>query len=206
MIPDTKQLAAAYKSAPSVVQEFITSPELSAVFEEIRTEYQLHIDEAGALSNALNAVFLELVPLDTFPGLLKEAIKGDEAKHSAILKEINERVFTAFRKKLQEPSQPAATQEVAEPEVRIESKEAVLAAKPEDATGAHEEMSREVAVTAPVSTVPNPTPTLNKLEQTVREKPTDIEIATVASKPEQAAEQAQKPTYTGTDPYREPIE
>ena len=206
LIPNQDQLVAKYTAAPRTVQEFVTSPELNLVFDDLRTKHQLHIDEAGALSNALNAVFLELVPLEKFPDLLKEALKGDEAKHSAILKEINERVFTAFRKKLQEPSQPAATQEIAEPEVRIEPKEAPIAVKAGDTAGVHKETSREVAVTEPVATVPNPTPTLNKLEQTIREKPTDIEIGSAVPKSEQAVEPTPKAAYADIDPYREPLE
>lgn len=194
MIPNETQLRAEYQKAPKLVKEFITSAELNQAFTEIRDEHQLHLDEAGTLSNALNAVFLELVPLEKFPELLKEVVK-DEAKRTAVLKDINEKVFVAFRKKLEGPREDTApVRQIVNPPARaIQAPERPAA-------------FNEIETEAPqITTAPVATPAINKLEQSVRQKATDVELDTTP-KPPQSGTQENKPNYRGSDPYREPIE
>lgn len=188
MIPDQTQLGAAYKNASERVQQYITSVELNHVFEEIRTAHKLHLDESGALSNALNAVFLELVPFEKFPDLLQEALK-DSTKRTAVLKDVNEKVFVAFRKKMQEPevvqSQPEST-----PEPEMAPKDTI------------QDIEKSISFNEPAPPVVPVTSSPDKLAEAVSEKPADIEI------PEKTERESSRPSqYTGgSDPYREPIE
>lgn len=153
MIPTQDQLAAAYEKAPSVVQEFITSPALSVAFTTIRENHKLHLDEAGALSSALNAVFLEVVPYEQFPSLLKEALEQNSGAYDAVLKEINDTIFSAFRSNLAKPQS------------------SVPNASP------LEEVARTVSS---ASAVP---PSVNtKLEHSVRQAPQEVEIKADAQK------------------------
>lgn len=176
MIPNAEQLRDAYQKAPPLVQEYITSPELSSTFTTIRETHKLHLDEAEQLSNALNAVFLELAPYEKFPALLKEALEQNASQYDAVLKAVNEDVFAEFRKKLTAPQETPAPQP--NPSVPFQSRKAV------------EQTSAEPAPEA--RTVPN------KLDSSVRNVPQEIEIKT---EPQKNASYS-----TGVDPYREPIQ
>ena len=200
MIPDQTAIRAAYKKAPKRVQKYITSIELDHAFKEIGTTHKLHLDESGALSKALNAVFLELVPLEKFPDLLKEVLK-DNSKQAAVLKEVNEKVFVTFRKKLQEPEP--------EPEPKIEAAEEekpedTVEVAPKPAEDKIASIEKTISLEKPTPTVaPIPSSAPDKLTDAVSEKPVDIEIPSVneTKKPDESSQ------YTGGgDPYREPIE
>lgn len=207
MIPDSKTLKDAYKTAPQPVRAYITSPELNSVFQTIRKNYGLHVDEAGALSNALNAVFLELVPFDKFSDLLKEALKGSSDKHTQILGEINEKVFVVFRNKLQEAEQKeeqvattaadAATQpekELPEVELNPVTEASIIQNEPTE--------PKEAAPTQTTET----TPRLDKLEEVVNSAVTDVEMQEPSAQEKGAEAPPQASQYTGDDPYREKIE
>lgn len=112
---DAQKLKEAYQKAPEAVQEFIISDELSNTFEKIRKTHQLHLDEASNMSDALNAVFLEVKPFDAFPNLLKQALEQNRAKYDAVLKDINELIFVPFRKSLQQKEEKVE-EPVPEPE------------------------------------------------------------------------------------------
>lgn len=188
MIPNQTQLHAAYQKASPLVQNFITSPQLSTTFTAIREKHKLHLDEAGALSNALNAVFLEIVSFEQFPELLKEALEQNKDKHDVILSEVNEKVFTAFRESLKETKQaPEPAQVSVEAPAEVQS-------------NSLEEKIRSVNLGGPTPAAKAQTNTFDKLEATVQEKPTDVEVSTQSPSPN-------KPYSNGTtDPYREPIE
>lgn len=191
MIPSDQELQKHYAAAPDLVKEFITSVELSTAFQEIRTHHQLHLDEAGALSRALNSVFLELNDYQKFPSLLKEALEQNSGQYDAVLKEVNEKIFTAFRKKLEEPEEVEEPTNVAQPVTSTQN----------PTTPNLAELEKTVAFNEPVALpTNNDSITENKLKETTQEKPTDVEIKT----PSTTDEATSKPY--AADPYREPIE
>ncbi|MEK7613325.1 MAG: hypothetical protein AAB439_00400 [Patescibacteria group bacterium] len=100
-IPTNEELRNAYEKAPEMVQKYITSEGLAAAFEEIRMSNKLHLDEAGRLSQALNAVFLELRTITTFPELLRTTLEQNSNTYDAVLKAVNEKIFEPFRALLQ---------------------------------------------------------------------------------------------------------
>lgn len=84
-----------------MVRTYIQSEELAHVFEEIRTTYKIHLDEAGNISLSLNAVFLGVRPAGEFTNLLKASLEQNGDKYDSILKDVNEKIFKVFRNKLE---------------------------------------------------------------------------------------------------------
>lgn len=103
MMPTEQQVKEAYKAAVDEVKEYINSDELFNTFYAIRTKYNLHVDVAGNLALLINAVTLGLVTLTEFPQLLKGILtNATDADYQAILKSVNDDVFTAFRTQTKE--------------------------------------------------------------------------------------------------------
>ncbi len=182
-IPDEQTLRSALEQAPANVRTFVTSNELLEIFDAIRTEHKLHFDEAEKLTDALVAVFVELQPLSAFPELLKEALEQNAQAYDGVLKDVNEKIFVAFRNTLQ--GAPAA---------------AVAPKVP------------QAPALAPVPT-PTPQPALPKtpldrLKETSRTVTESVAVQpndTSATTPH-AAVPPPASSYPSTDPYREPIE
>ena len=98
MLPTKEQIQKKFEGAPEYVQDFITSEELQEIFTDLRKKYSLQLDEAGQVSVAINAVALELAPLESFPSLMKEALpEMDGMKRSILIKDVNESVFEELR-------------------------------------------------------------------------------------------------------------
>lgn len=192
MIPTETQLRAQYQNASRRVQQFITSVELDEIFKEIHNTHKLHLDEIGNLSNALNAVFLEMAPLEQFPNLLKEALEQNSDRYDAVLKDVNEKIFVAFRKKLEEPEEPSIEEKTVP--------ETVVPTPPPQASQI-DALEKTVSFNDTPPTIEKTAPApIDKLETSVREKPTEVEI-------EKPKPNTSGSAYTGsTDPYREPIE
>lgn len=146
-IPAKDALQAAYNDAPDMVRSFITSDEFANVFTNMRDTHRIHLDEAALLASALSGVFLGLIPMDAFPGVLKTILTKNPAVYEAILKDTEEHLFVAFKNRLVDKT----------------------------------------------STPTMSTPSVNKLEVPVREKPVDVAVSSA-------------PRYPTNDPYREPVE
>jgi len=100
-LPTLEELRPAYEKALDMVRTYIQGEELAKAFEEIRTAHKIHFDEAGKLSLALNAVFLEVRPAGEFSILLKESLEQNSDKYGAILNDVNEKIFKVFRAKME---------------------------------------------------------------------------------------------------------
>lgn len=114
ILPTHEEINMAFDKASKAVQEYIGSVELMRAFIEVREHYKLHLDEAGNISRALNAVFLGLRPAAEFPELLKAALEQNSSTYNAVLRDINEKIFVAFRRKMQEGGAPAQTESAPE--------------------------------------------------------------------------------------------
>lgn len=181
-IPDEQTLRSALEQAPGNVRTFVTSNELLEIFDTIRTEHKLHFDEAEKLTDALVAVFVELQPLSAFPELLKEALEQNAQAYDGVLKDVNEKIFAAFRNTLQ------GTPAVARPEA---PQAPALAPVP-----------------TPTPQLVVPKTPLDRLKETSR---TVTESVAVQPNDEgattpRAAVPPPASSYSNTDPYREPIE
>lgn len=191
MLPTKDQIQAAYQNAPDYVRDFIVSSELDEMFSDIRTKHKLHLDDAGRLSVAINAIALELAPLDTFPALVKEALTDISGEvQGAVTAEVNDRIFKELREW-----------------ARLD-KEGLLY-EPETAPSPEPEATAiEAAATAPADTAQKP---VDKLSEAVRQAPEEREaiLDDQDGQPPQPAPQQtpqKEKSYPGSDPYREPIE
>lgn len=132
LIPTEQEIRAGYEKASPLVQTYIASAELQDEFNAIRTAHQLHFDEAGKMSDALVATFLGLREMKQFPELLREALEQNGDKHSEVLKDINEKIFSSFRRKLElkplpqeevrHSTPPASLLSVSKPHVTLEKR------------------------------------------------------------------------------------
>ena len=181
-IPTEQELRIVYEKAPSFIKEYVISTELLKAFETIRTEHKLHFDEAGKLTDALVSVFLEMRPMSEFPNLLREALEQNSATYSAVLKDVNEKIFTVFREKILTQSNkegPAETD--------IEKSAAPEPASPTRATSTSLRDRLELGVSHPHEVA-----SVNTLND---------------SQPQNETPSGKKPPEAPhPDPYREPIE
>lgn len=176
-IPSESELRGLYEKAPQNVKDFIVSTELLDAFDAIRVEHKLHLDEAGKLTDALVAVFLEAKPATDFPLMLKEALEQNATAYDAVLKAVNEKIFTAFRNTLKPTT-----------EIPIQSVPAQPATPPPPSAP---------LIKTPMDRLKEAS---NAGAQTVQASPQIENI------PREAAPQTSTPTYKSADPYREPIE
>ncbi len=94
----SEDILQAYKKAPEYIQDFVTLDEMKNAYNKIRTGHKLHLDQAEALSIAVNAVILDLAPLDTFPALMKEMLPTlADDERTKIVEEVNNTLFRALR-------------------------------------------------------------------------------------------------------------
>lgn len=181
LIPNENILREAMGNAPTRVRSFIVSPAFTEAFDTIRTKHKLHFDEAGKIGDSLSAVFLEIVPSDQFPDLLKEALEQNSGKFGAVLADINEQVFKPFRAQLEQASKKSEKED-GRP-------------VPESATILHIS-EPAAAVTA------QPVPFFEKKTSEKAES-----VAVDAFTEETASAPRQDTQYrSGVDPYREPVD
>ena len=209
MIPTDQEVKAAYKAAEEDKKEYINSDELFNTFYAIRTKYNLHVDVAGNLATLIDAVILELVPFSDFPTKLKEILVGaSDVEYQAILKSVNDDVFTYFRNKVKKEAEMAKKKadEEAREDAAFERKMAE-----EDARLARERQGTPAPVPTPPTAVAAPAPAVAEAPPQVTPAlaPSVLQQKTSAptsSAPKEASvPEAPKPAtrYHGTDPYRE---
>ena len=168
-----------YVGAPQYVKEFVDSNELHYAFHAIREEYNMHVDHAGGMALAIDAVILGMEPLERFPDLMKEVMHGvDAAEVARIVADVNEKVFAVFRRMAQERAVTAHEAQVASP-----------------------------TPLAPAS-APAPRPSIQEVEKALIATPPVIvqkmpaaPLSSAAPTPEPAT--PPPPKYHGVDPYRE---
>lgn len=211
MIPTDIEIKAAYKKATEDQRWYINSDELFNTFYSLRTKYNLHVDVAGNLALLIDAVILEMVPLAEFPAQLKSLLtNSSEADYQAVLKAVNDEVFTAFRKRVKERAEAKVQEakDLAEKKKRedaedqalelelqkeFESKAAAVAAKKPVSPALPQTPVTTPAVAAPVKSV---------LEQKTTATSAPVQVQATIPPPQQQKAQT-PPRYHGTDPYRE---
>lgn len=119
-LPTQNEIAKALTAAPHEVSDFIFSEELAEVFETLRANHALHLDEAGTVSDAINAVAVGLTPLSEFRATLEAALpETPREKVDALTKDINELVFQKLRRSAAERPRETAMERVSIPEQRL---------------------------------------------------------------------------------------
>jgi hypothetical protein len=109
-IPTKEEFLTAYQKAPQYVKDFVDGDELDAAFQDIRTKYKIHLDDAGTFADLLNAVILGMLPLGQFEAALAEHLPSvDQATRTQITRDANEKVFVTLRKRATAPEAPAVS-------------------------------------------------------------------------------------------------
>lgn len=92
------QIRTAFQAASPEVQAMVNSDDVFNAFHDIRRTHNLHIDHAGNLAQAINAVILEIVPFTELDTLLKEGMPGlDDATRTKVINDVNEKIFIPLR-------------------------------------------------------------------------------------------------------------
>lgn len=171
-----------YLKAPQYIQDYIDSDELFFAFHEIRKAHNMHVDHAGGMALAIDAVILGMEPLERFPDLMKEVMPGvDGAAIARIVADVNEKVFVVFRKMAEEKATRTVIPQPTPPPLT-----------PPPAMPALTEVEKVVTAEPPPVVV-----TKSILETNMPKG--DVPVAP----PSRTLPEPAQPRYHGTDPYRE---
>ncbi len=180
-LPTTEELKEKYATASSAVRKYIASDELDEAVGAIKNSYKLHLDETEQLNTALEAVFLGVRPAAEFPELLKVALEQNSSAYDAVLRDVNEKIFVAFRRKMQEPEAP----------------------KPSEATPVAIKVAPSgQAPQGAAQTAPSPAGSIKRIGEQVMKQAERVEVNTLGV----SAPAPEPKKYPTTDPYRESID
>jgi cell fate (sporulation/competence/biofilm development) regulator YlbF (YheA/YmcA/DUF963 family) len=177
-----EQITEAFKKASPEVQAMVNSDDVFNAFHEIREKHNLHLDHAGNLATAINAVILEIVPFTELDTLLKEGMQGvDDAVRAQVIQDVNDKIFVPLREETRKHAVEVAKINAAPPVVAPPPRTTPLA---------------EI----PLVMIPNPS---QPSAPSVLEQKMPSAQPTPAPAPQPEAPAKPKSTYHGTDPYRE---
>jgi hypothetical protein len=115
MIITPEQFSTAYGKLPFPIREYLAGDELGEVTEAVGKEFGLHIDTVGALDREVTNMLLGLINPEQFVGELR-SVGIPQENISALVKELNAKVFMPLREKMQNaPPEPAPQPEVSAP-------------------------------------------------------------------------------------------
>ncbi len=171
-----------YASAPQHLKAYIDSDELFDAFHSIREAHKLHLDHAGNLALAIDAVILGMKRFDELPILLREGLMGlDEAMREKVVKDVNDKIFMPLRELTKKHAEESKTYtEPPAPTSGIRSVEIKLVKEPAPPLPLQSVVEQKMPPTAAPPTAPVP--------------------------PAESTAPRETPRYHGTDPYREPVE
>lgn len=111
-----QQFIIAFNAAPKAVRDVMSGNDTIDTIEHIQAAYNLHADVAGKISEELGFMLLGLLDPSTFyQNLIDLGIDATSA--TAIIKEVNERIFQPLQAKVREAaSAPIVEEEEEEPE------------------------------------------------------------------------------------------
>lgn len=187
-----------YETAPKHLKEYIDSDGLFNAFHEIRRTHKLHIDQAGNLAMAIDAVVLGMKRFDELPMLLREGLAGvDDATREKVVKDVNDKVFVPLREYTKKRAEE--TQKTTAPKPVPTSPP--QSAPPPSVRNIELKLTKEpTPAVAPVTAEPAQQ-TQSIVEQKMPPAPPPAQAP-----PVEPAAQREAPRYHGTDPYRETIE
>lgn len=178
-----------FDSLPPDIQGLVYSADMLKILGDIGNKYQLHIDQAGTLEAETADVMTGFTQPEEFSGHLKESLGIDDSKAEAIVKDLNEQLFSKIRESMKalRASQPTAPAAASNPVVRAVPPPAPPALREPIAPPA----AAPVPPSAPKPTPPSPSPVVD----TMLSQPTVTVPKPSSSNPP-----------TKPDPYREPAE
>jgi len=120
----TKLIRERFDSLPKMVQEVILSSDYENSLIEIGKQFQLNVEQLGALEQETTMTMMGLIPLADFETELTREVNVDKEKGSRISKEVNEKVFLKIRELLKlmntgELDEPLAEENAEETQIKI---------------------------------------------------------------------------------------
>jgi hypothetical protein len=211
-----------FEQLPPEIKELIYGSDMTFTIQQIGQKNALHIDQIDALNTEAGEVMMGFVESKDFVTELMETLNLDQAKATAVAKDVDEMLFSKIRdsmKKFYEANHKPAP--VLSPTVAASpSSETVKpllsqimpinkgsAAPILAPSAAPQTPPAPAVVTKPPVTTP---PALNPLDMMMTEKTVDLPKPPVAGAPAAPVTTpkppATPPVYKKNDPYREPVE
>lgn len=188
-------------SVSEAIRTQVTSDEVAETLSQIAKDHNLHIDQASVLDEETLYVMLGLEKPDRFVGRLRERLGVSDEIATAVVKEINEKIFLSIREslmKMQESEEAGASAEVETAPTKVE----IPAESPED-IGSKEDLLAEIeshaAAMPSLAEVKSNVPAIQKqVQPQATNQPAPVQAPPAPKPPE-------KPKTYSTDPYREPL-
>ncbi len=192
------QIEQKFNAASKEVQDMVNSEDVFNAFHEIREKHNLHLDHAGNLATAINAVILEIVPFTELDGLLREGMQGvDDATRQGVIQDVNDKIFVPLRalsKKRAEEKHAAEKMARVTPQ-KPSIRDVEVGLKSDDLPIRTLPKMEAPPSTAPEPALSEPNTSGSVLAQKLAEP--------APSAPTPPPTPAAAPRYHGTDPYRE---
>lgn len=188
-----------YATASQSVKDYVNSNEVFDAFHEIRKSHNLHLDHAGNLAMAIDAVILGMRSFSELPTLLRDALPGvDDATREKVVQDVNDKIFVPLRELTKKRAEaPASVPTVPRPTSGIRAVERTLVSEaPPPVRPQPTEEKAEAPTTRPVA--PQQSVVEQKMPGVVQSSESRVQSAT----PPKVAPPA-PPKYHGADPYRE---
>lgn len=98
-------LAQVMQTLPPVIQDFLRKEKYTEITKRLMSKYSLRIDQAGVLERELMLVLMGVDTPDEFIEALNGEARIEKIKINAIVRELNEQVFTPLREAEKKPGE-----------------------------------------------------------------------------------------------------
>lgn len=212
-----EEIKAKFDSLPQDIKALVYSSDMFNVVKDLGSKYQLHIDKLAILEDLVADVLTGFTKPDDFVKALQTDLEIDEARASAIAKDVNDQLFVKIRESMKrlygQPAAPAsAVGSVSAPVVPVPAAPAVAPAPMPQST--------PMSALATPPPAPAPKPELHPADMMLSQKtvsaapavqpasptPASAPPASSAAAPAQPKPNDIKPQPYKADPYREPTE
>jgi len=112
----SQQIQDIYETLPQDIKDVLSSEDTAKKLQDISTKHNLHIDQAGSLSDLTTLVMLGITPANEFVGEIKKELEISEPEATALADEVNEQILRDIKASLmkvyaddnlEEPTVPA---------------------------------------------------------------------------------------------------
>lgn len=192
--------------SPELREALFSENTANNVFE-IAKKHGLLVDKMGEMSSEIGNLMLGVTHPDEFVGNLAERLQVDKTKAKAIADDINREIFTPVRQHLRAMFGGIGNSEPAAQSVSLPTSNPPQAPEKYKGVGIKYEGKKEEQF-SPKSTASSLEDLEAELKKTIAEEHGSEPLSIVKPAPTKPLieEKIDVPRYTGSDPYREPIE
>ena len=110
-----QQIQDIYETLPQDIKDVISSEGTAKKLEAISTQHNLHIDQAGSLSDLTTMVMLGVTPAGEFVSDIKKELEISEPEAIAIANDVNEQILRDIKASLMKLDAENNTDDTSEP-------------------------------------------------------------------------------------------